>query len=58
MSEVVNLNRARKARARADAAAKAQANRALFGLPKAEKETARRLRQKAAAEIEAHKHEP
>ena len=37
MAEIVNLRQARKARARADAAGKAQANRALHGRTRAEK---------------------
>ena len=49
MGEVVNLRRARKARARGAAEAQAAANRAAFGRTKAEKqaiadETARRER--------------
>lgn len=38
MAEIVNLNRARKARARADAQKTAEANRARFGRTKAEKQ--------------------
>jgi hypothetical protein len=37
MAEPINLNKARKARARADAEATAAANRARFGRTKAEK---------------------
>lgn len=37
MAEIVNLNKARKARAKADAAAEAAANRAKHGRTKAEK---------------------
>ncbi len=37
MAEIVNLRRARKARARTDAETKAAANRALHGRTKAEK---------------------
>ncbi|KQN25089.1 hypothetical protein ASE86_02155 [Sphingomonas sp. Leaf33] len=37
MAEIVNLNRFRKAKVRADAAAQADANRAKFGRSKAEK---------------------
>jgi hypothetical protein len=49
MAEIINLNRARKARARADAAGKAEANRAKFGRTKAEKaaEAAEQARQDA-----------
>jgi ApbE superfamily uncharacterized protein (UPF0280 family) len=47
MADIINLRTARKARARADAAAKADANRVAFGRSKEEKrqvkmETARR----------------
>jgi hypothetical protein len=37
MVEPINLNKARKARAKADAKAKAGQNRSIFGLRKAEK---------------------
>lgn len=37
MAEIVNLNRARKARAQADAKVRAEANRARFGRSKAER---------------------
>jgi len=39
MAEIVNLNRARKARAKAEAGRKADANRAKFGRSKAERDT-------------------
>ena len=38
MAEVINLRRARKARTRAEAAVQADANRAAFGRPRAEKQ--------------------
>lgn len=38
MGDVVNLNKARKARARSDAKATAEANRVKFGRTRAEKE--------------------
>ena len=38
MAEIVNLNRARKARARAEAGKAAEANRAKFGRTKAERD--------------------
>jgi hypothetical protein len=49
MAEIINLNRARKAKARVNKAAAADANRAKFGRTKAEKaadtaEAARRKR--------------
>ena len=41
MAEIVNLNRARKAKARTEAWATAAANRIAFGRTKAEKQAAR-----------------
>ena len=38
MAEIINLNRARKARARTGASIKADANRAKFGRTRAEKD--------------------
>ena len=38
MAQIINLNRARKAKARVDKQAEAQANRAKFGRTKAEKQ--------------------
>ena len=38
MAEIVNLNKARKARAKAEAGKQAEANRAKFGRTKAEKD--------------------
>jgi hypothetical protein len=40
MAEIVNLNRARKAKARTVAKAQAEANRAAFGRTRAEKQAA------------------
>jgi hypothetical protein len=40
MAEIVNLRRARKAKARATTAAQAEANRIAFGRTKAEREVA------------------
>jgi hypothetical protein len=40
MAEIVNLRRARKAKARTDAAARADANRLAFGRTRAEREAA------------------
>ncbi|MDR3513817.1 MAG: DUF4169 family protein [Caulobacteraceae bacterium] len=48
MAELINLNKARKARAKAETAATAAANRARFGRTKAEK-----LADKAEAERKA-----
>ena len=48
MAEIINLRRARKAKARADKERKAEENRAAHGVAKAE-------RQRRAAETEAEK---
>ena len=48
MGDVVNLNKARKAKSRADARASAEANRVKFGRTKAEKDASKA--QKARAE--------
>lgn len=48
MAEIVNLNRARKAKAKTVAAEQAEANRARFGRTKAEK--AREAQEKARRE--------
>jgi hypothetical protein len=57
MAEIVNLRRAKKAKARADAEAQAAENRTLFGRTKAEKERTEILREKARREIEGHRRE-
>lgn len=41
MAEIVNLRQARKAKARKDTAAKAEANRAAFGRTRQEKDAAK-----------------
>lgn len=46
MAEIINLRDARKARSRAEAAAKAAANRAQFGRTKAEKQFAQTERER------------
>lgn len=55
MAEIVNLKRARKARARAAAEEKAATNRAHHGTPKSVRDQAKALREKAADAVEAHK---
>lgn len=57
MSEPVNLNRFRKAKAKADAKVQAAENRARFGRTKAEKKLEAALRGKAAASLDASKRE-
>jgi hypothetical protein len=47
MADVINLNKARKAKARGDQAANAAANRAQFGRTKAEKDRDRIDRERA-----------
>jgi len=47
MAEIVNLNRARKARAKADKEKTAQANRVLHGTPKAMRNLADARKNKA-----------
>ena len=58
MSEVVNLNKARKARARADAVAKAAENRIKFGRPKFETELEKKRREKAASALDGNRRDP
>jgi hypothetical protein len=58
MSEPVNLNRVRKARAKADNKALAARNRVAFGRTKAEKDLAEARRDKAARALDAKKREP
>ena len=58
MSEPGNLNRARKAKAKADEKAKAARNRVAFGRSKAEKDLAEARRDKAARALDARKREP
>jgi hypothetical protein len=55
MADVVNLRRARKAKARADAEGKAQQNRVAFGRSKAEKKLSRTETDAARRKHEGHK---
>ena len=55
MSEIVNLRRVRKAKERAGAAAKADANRAKHGAPKPERDLARARAERAAQIVDMHK---
>ena len=55
MAELVNLNKARKGRARADAEAKAAQNRVRFGRTKAEKGLAEARADKARKDLDAGK---
>ena len=58
MAEISSLNRARKAKARAEAKDKAAHNRAAFGRTKADKAAAVAARAKAEASLDGHKREP
>lgn len=55
VGEIVNLRRARKDKARADAARQADANRIAFGRTKAEKSLTQAERALERRRIEAHK---
>ena len=57
MVEIVNLNRARKQRAKDAGKAKASENRVAFGRTKAERELERARAEKAARELEGKKRE-
>jgi hypothetical protein len=58
MGDIVNLNKARKARAKAAAKAEATANRSLFGIRKSEKDRARTERENAARQLDQSRREP
>lgn len=55
MSEIVNLRRVRKAKARDEKAKTADANRILHGTPKPARELAKARSDKASRDLEAHK---
>lgn len=55
MADPVNLNRFRKARARADKQARADENAVKFGRTKAEKDIAKARAEKAASRLDQHK---
>jgi hypothetical protein len=57
MSEIVNLNKARKAKAKVEAKRVAAENRVKFGRPKAETELERRRREKAEKALDQAKRE-
>lgn len=58
MAEIVNLNRARKAKARGEAQATAAANRLAHGRTKAEKQAAKAETERRARELDGAKREP
>lgn len=55
MAEIVNLNRARKAKARAEKEETAAANRVLHGTPKAARNLAEARKDKADGTLSGHK---
>ncbi len=55
MAEIINLNRIRKAKARAEVEKRAEANRIAFGRTKAEKDATRRAAQKDALDLDGKK---
>ena len=58
MAEIVNLNRARKDKAKADKEAGAAQNRVVFGRTKAEKQKSSTEKTIADKLIDAHKRDP
>ena len=58
MGDIVNLNKARKIKAKDQARATAKANRALHGVTKPEKDRARAERENAAAQLDQTRREP
>ena len=57
MAEIVNLNRARKDRVKAEDKARAAVNRVAHGRTRAEKEIARLERQRADRHVDDHRRE-
>lgn len=57
MAKTVNLNAFRKAKAKAADKARAEANRVLHGLPKAEREKAKAERERASRLLDQTKRE-
>lgn len=55
MAEIVNLNRARKAKAKAEKAKQADANRVLHGTPKAVRKMTEAREEKAEQRLSGHK---
>ena len=55
MAEIINLNRARKAKAKAEKGKAAEANRALHGTPKALQKLEQARKEQAAERLGGHK---
>lgn len=58
MAEIVNLRRARKAKARAGKETEASANRTKFGRPKAERDRVAADAALSVRKLDAHRREP
>ena len=57
MAEIINLRKARKARARAEKEAKAAENRAKFGQPKEERSQSEAAKDLLDRKLDAHRRE-
>lgn len=55
MAEIVNLKRVKKARARTEKEAAADANRAMHGTPKRERDLAKARAELSQSRLDAHK---
>ncbi|MFN6981467.1 MAG: DUF4169 family protein [Brevundimonas sp.] len=55
MAEIINLNRARKTRAKVEDKTRAAANRAAHGRTKAQKQSADKDRDRVARQLDGHK---
>lgn len=58
MNDLINLKRVRKQKARSEAEAAAQANRAAHGRTKVEKKLSRAEKERAAKRLDASRREP
>ena len=55
MASIINLNRARKAKNRAEAERQAETNRAAFGRPKAERQREQQERDRVGRDLDSKK---
>lgn len=55
MGEIVNLNKARKVRDKAEARRTAESNRLTFGRTRAERQTEKTRREREAAQLDGHR---
>lgn len=58
MGDIINLNKARKAKARDEKKATAEQNRTVFGRTRAEKDLSRAEREKQDRDLSGHKRDP